>query len=299
MHERDFIGYGRNPIDPEWPGGARLAVNFVINVEEGSEPSISDGDGYTEAGLTEAGVSPVPRGDRDLAAESMFEYGSRVGYWRLYRLFLKHEIPVTAFACGQALARNSEIAASIGEANWDICAHGLRWVEHYKLAADEERRQIHAAVEQILETTGIRPEGWYCRYGPSVNTRRLVIEEGGFSYDSDAYNDELPYWVQHAGGHHLVVPYSLVNNDTKFPRLGVGTGAQFFEQLREAFDVLYEEGEERPRMMSIGLHSRIAGHPGRSSGLAQFLAHVRGHEHVWVTRRSDIARHWRERHPPA
>ena len=292
MHDRDFVGYGRNPPNPQWPGGARLAINFVINIEEGSEPSMVDGDGYTETNLTEAPVSPVPHGQRDLAAESMFEYGARVGYWRLYQLFRERKIPVTPFACALALERNPEIAASIGEAGWDICAHGLRWVEHFKLDEEEERRQIKAAVQRIQTATGEQPQGWYCRYGPSENTRRLLIEIGGFSYDSDAYNDELPYWVEHSTGQHLIVPYSLTHNDTKFPRGSFGTGSEFFEFLRDGFDVLYAEGAEHPKMMSIGLHSRVAGHPARSAGLMRFLDYVNSHREVWITRRADIARHW-------
>jgi allantoinase len=298
MHERDLVGYGRNPPNPEWPGQARLAVNFVINIEEGAEPSIPDGDGKSEAGLTEVPSSPVPTGTRDLAAESMFEYGSRVGYWRLVRAFEERGLPVTAFACAQALERNPDIAASISQLGWDICAHGLRWVEHYKLDIDDERQQIASAVTRIESAAGIRPSGWYCRYGPSVNTRALLLEHGGFAYDSDAYNDELPYWIKGAGYSHLIVPYSLTHNDTKFPRLAVGTGAQFFEYLREAFDVLYEEGRTQPKMMSIGLHSRVIGHPGRSSGLTRFLDYVAEHDEVWITRRIDIAEHWETTHPP-
>ena len=228
MHPRDFIGYGRNPPDPRWPAGARLAVNFVVNIEEGAEPSIDDGDGYTEAGLTEVPASPVPRGQRDLAAESMFEYGSRVGFWRLYRLFEERALPVTGFACALALERNPEIAAAVAASGWDLCAHGLRWVEHFRLEEADERAQIAAAARRIEAATGIAPAGWYCRYGPGPNTRRLIIEHGGFEYDSDAYNDELPYWVEIAGRTHLVVPYSLYSNDTKFPRLAVGTGSEFF-----------------------------------------------------------------------
>ena len=299
MHERDFKGYGRHPPDPKWPNGARVAVNFVINIEEGSEPSIPDGDDHSETNLTEVPASPVPRGNRDLAAESMFEYGSRVGYWRIFRLFEERALPVTAFACALALERNEEIAASIGEADWDICAHGLRWVEHYKLEVSEERRQINDAVRRIEAVAGLRPDGWYCRYGPSLNTRALVIEEGGFLYDSDAYNDELPYWRSHSGGQHLVVPYTLVNNDTKFPRLTVGTSAEFFEHLKDAFSVLYDEGLRHPKMMSIGLHPRVVGHPARSAGLARFLDYLARFDDVWITRRGDIARHWHLRHRPA
>ncbi|MCP5149622.1 MAG: allantoinase PuuE [Ectothiorhodospiraceae bacterium] len=295
---RDFVGYGRNPPDPRWPGGARLALNFVINVEEGSEASIADGDGFTEARLTEVPASPVPHGERDLGAESMFEYGSRVGFWRLHRLFRERDMPVTPFVCARALERNPAIAAAIRDAGWDICGHGLRWVEHYRLDEDEERRQIHEAVASIERSVGRRPLGWYCRYAPSVNTRRLLAEEGGFLYDSDAYNDELPYWVQVDGGPHLVVPYTLTHNDTQIARGPIGTGREFFRYLREAFDMLLAEGRRAPRMMSVGLHQRIVGHPGRASGLARFLDHVAGQDGVWVAARADIARHWHETFPP-
>ena len=196
---RDLVGYGPRPPDPRWPDGARLALNFVINYEEGSEPSIEDGDGLSEARLTETAQSPVPRGERDLAAESMFEYGSRVGFWRLKRLFDERELPFTLFACALALERNPAAAAVVREDGIDVCCHGWRWVEAFRLTEDEEREQIRRAVASLERTVGRRPEGWYCRYGPSINTRRLLVEEGGFLYDSDAYNDELPYWVEVSG----------------------------------------------------------------------------------------------------
>lgn len=296
---RDFLGYGPQPPDPKWPGGARLALNFVINVEEGSEASILDGDARTESGLTEVPSSPVPGGQRDLAAESMFEYGSRVGFWRLARLFAERGLPLTWFACAVALERNSEIAAAIGQSGNDICAHGLRWEEHFRLAPEDERTRIRDAFDRITRATGISPSGWYCRYGPGTGTRRLVIEHGGFRYDSDAYNDELPWWHAHDGGHHLVVPYTLVNNDARFARLAIGTADDFHGNLRDAFDVLYAEGARSPKMMSVGLHPRIVGHPARSAGLARFLDHVLAHDDVWVTRRVDIAEHWHRLHSPA
>lgn len=296
--QRDFVGYGPEPPNPAWSQGARLALNFVINVEEGAEPSIADGDGYTESRLTEVSESPVAAGQRDLAAESMFEFGSRVGFWRLHRLFREREMPVTVFGCAVALERNPAIAEAVRRAGWDVCCHGLRWVEHYKLDEAEERRQIADAVARIEKAVGERPLGWYCRYGPSVNTRRLLVEEGGFVYDSDAYNDELPYWVRQSGRAHLVVPYSLTHNDAQFVRGRIANGREFFEFLRDAFDFLYAESETTPRMMSVGLHQRVVGHPGRASGLADFLDHVAGHEEVWVCRRVDLARHWRATFPP-
>ena len=294
---RDFVGYGARPPDPGWPGGARLALNFVINYEEGSEPSVEDGDGFTEARLTEVAQSPVPRGERDLAAESMFEYGSRVGFWRLKRLFDEREMAFTLFACALALERNPAVAETVREDGIDLCCHGWRWVEAFRLTEDEEREHIRRAVASLERTTGRRPEGWYCRYGPSVNTRRLLVEEGGFLYDSDAYNDELPYWADVGARPHLVVPYSLAHNDGKFAG-AVATGGQFFHLLRDAIDFLREEGRTSPRMMSIGLHLRLAGHPARASGLARLLDHVRACGDVWVTTRGAIARHWARRHPP-
>lgn len=296
---RDFRGYGAYPPAPDWPDGARLALNFVINIEEGSEPSLAQGDGFTESGLTEVPASPVPEGIRDLGAESMFEYGSRVGFWRLQRLFDEFEIPATAFACALALEKNPEIAQSIADSGWDVCAHGLRWIEHYRLSEDEERTQIADAVRRIEACSGVRPQGWYCRYAPSSNTRRLLVEHGGLKYDSDAYNDELPYWQSVNDRSHLVVPYSLAHNDTRFVRGAVSTGAQFFDYLREAFDYLYAEGASHPRMMSVGLHCRIAGHPGRASGVRRFVEHVAKHADVWICRREQIADHWRQLHPPS
>ena len=295
--ERDFVGYGPQPPDPQWPNEARLAINFVVNYEEGSEYSISDGDGRTEAGLTERGSSPVPVGQRDLAAESMFEYGSRVGFWRLRRLFRERELPFTIFACALALERNPAAAQAIREDRTDMCCHGWRWAEHYKLSETEEREQIARAVKSLGETTGERPRGWYCRYGPSVNTRRLLVEHGGFEYDSDSYNDELPYWVTVGDQPHLVIPYSLTNNDAKFAAGGLGNSAAFFEYLRDAFDFLYAEGRQAPKMMSVGLHMRLAGHPARAAGVARFLDHVGRHKDAWVCTRAAIARHWMEAHP--
>jgi putative urate catabolism protein len=296
-YPRDLVGYGANPPDPHWPGGARLAVNFVMNIEEGSEYSIPDGDGFSETGLTESPGSPNDPGSRDLAAESMFEYGSRVGFWRLNRLFREREMPVTYFACALAVERNPEMAAAITESGNDICCHGWRWIEHFKLSREEEREHIRKAVGSLKKTLGHRPLGWYCRHGPGEATRELLVEEGGFLYDSDAYNDELPYWTEVKGTPHLVVPYSLVHNDSKFSRGWLNTGQQFFEFIRDGFDMLYAEGATQPKMMSIGLHTRLIGHPARAAGLARLLDYIKGFEDVWVTGRLDIARHWRETHP--
>ncbi len=295
--DRDFVGYGAHPPDPRWPGGARLALNFVMNYEEGSEYSMMDRDGVSDAALTELSSAAVPRGDRDLAAESMFEYGSRVGFWRLMRLFAERGLPMTVFACALALERNAEAAAAIREAGHDICCHGWRWVEHFKLHEATEREHIRRAIESLRHTVGVRPLGWYCRYGPSVNTRRLVVEEGGFSYDSDSYADELPYWVAAEGRPQLVVPYTLTNNDLKWGTGNLGTGEDFFVALKESFDMLYEEGRTAPKMMSVGLHMRLVGHPGRASGLARFLDYVKARPDVWICRRLEIAEHWRAVHP--
>jgi allantoinase len=298
---RDLVGYADRPPKAEWPGGARVAVNIVVNYEEGSECTVLGGDGRNEIGLAESPGGRALPGKRDIAYETMYEYGSRVGFWRLFRLFRERGIPATIFGCAQALELNPRVAEAIAEADFDVCSHGWRWIEHFKLDEAEEREHIERAIESIRRTTGERPLGWYCRYAPSENTRRLLVEEGGFLYDSDAYNDELPYWVTVLGKRHLVVPYTLDANDTKFvlPGGGIGTGDDFFTYLRATFDQLYEEGEETPRMMSIGLHCRIAGRPGRAHGLAKFLDYLAGRDKVWICRRIDIARHWIERHPAA
>ena len=295
--KRDFVGYADNPPDPQWPGDAKLAVNFVMNYEEGSEPSVQDGEGYTEHGLTEAmGISQVKSG-RDLAAEGMFEYGSRVGFWRLMRLFEERGLPLTVFGCALALERNPRAAAAIRAAGHDVCSHGWRWVKHWELPEAEEREHIAKAVASLERTVGHRPDGWYCRYGPSVNTRRLLTEHGGFLYDSDYYGEELPFWVTVAGEGHLVVPYSLTNNDGKYAGW-MGTSDQWFSYIRDAFDMLWEEGAKgQPKMMSIGLHMRLVGHPARAMGLKRLLDHIASKPGTWVTRRADIARHWIAQHP--
>lgn len=293
---RDFRGYGAKPPDPRWPDGARLAVNFVINYEEGSEPSFALGDGVTETGLTEShGLNQLKSG-RDLAAEGMFEYGSRVGFWRLHRLFQERGLPLTIFGCGLALEANPEASAAIREAGYDICSHGWRWVKHFELDEATEREHIARAVASIERMTGRKPEGWYCRYGPSENTRRLVVEHGGFLYDSDYYGDELPFWVTVEGRPQLVVPYSLTNNDGKYAGW-VGTSDEWFAFIRDAFDMLYEEGAKTPKMMSVGLHMRLIGHPARAAGLQRLLDHMLTRRDVWITRRADIARHWIATHP--
>ncbi len=295
--KRDFIGYGANPPDPHWPKGAKLAVNFVMNYEEGSEPSMQDGEGHTETGLTEAhGLNQLSSG-RDLAAEGMFEYGSRVGFWRLMRLFQERGLPMTIFGCALALERNPQAAAAIRDAGFDVCSHGWRWIKHYELTEAEERDHIARAVTSLEKMVGHKPEGWYCRYGPSVNTRRLVVEHGGFLYDSDSYADELPFWLTVDGKKQLVVPYSITNNDGKYAGW-MGTSDQWSSFICDAFDMLYDEGRRgQPKMMSIGLHMRLIGHPARAVGLRRVLDHIQKHRDVWVAKRVDIAKHWIATHP--
>lgn len=296
-YSRDLIGYGRNPPNPLWPGGARLAINFVINYEEGSEYSIQDGDKRSEASLTEVGAYDPKIAGRDLAAESMFEYGTRVGFWRVMRIFEQRRLPMTVFGCALALQRHPAACKAIAQSGFDVCCHGWRWINQYDLNEEEEREHIRRAVASLREQLGERPYGWYCRYGPSLNTRRLLVEEGGFLYDSDAYNDELPYWVDVGGKEHLVVPYTLSENDAKFG-LGVfATSEDFYTYLKDCFDVLYREGGEQPKMMSVGLHLRLIGHPARAAGLERFLDYISAHDGVWICRRLDIANHWIKCHP--
>jgi allantoinase len=293
---RDLVGYGPNPPDPKWPGGARVAVNFVMNYEEGSEPSMQDGEGYTETGLTESSSSSIGLKGRDLAGESMFEFGSRVGFWRIMRAFQERGLPLTVFGCALALERNALAAEAISKSGFDVCCHGWRWVRHFQLSEAEEREHIQKAVKSLKQTVGDRPAGWYCRYGPSVNTRRLLVEEGGFTYDSDYYGEELPFWQTVEGKPHLVVPYSLTNNDGKYAA-GMTHADQWFGLVRDAFDVLHHEGAMAPKMMSVGLHMRLTGHPARAAGLERLLDHMMQRRDVWITRRRDIARHWIATHP--
>ncbi|MGI9628078.1 MAG: polysaccharide deacetylase family protein [Longimicrobiales bacterium] len=295
---RDFVGYGQSPPDIRWPGGARLAVNFVLNYEEGSEYSMGDGDGRSDAALSEVAQPRVPKGDRDLGAESMFEYGSRVGFWRLYRLFQDRGLPLTIFASALALERNPAAAQAVAESDWDVVCHGRRWIEHYLLDEATERDEIARAYDSIHQLVGRAPEGWYCRYAPSTATRRLLVEHGGFTYDSDAYNDELPYWVQVGEEAHLIVPYSLVTNDAKLVGGPLVTGRAFGDFLIDAFEVLVSEAEVHPRMMSVGMHARILGQPARIVGLKAFLDHIQDRDDAWICRRGDLAAHWRTVVPP-
>ena len=298
-YPRDMIGYGQTPPDPNWPGGARLAVQFVINYEEGGENCILHGDAASEAFLSEmVGAQPWP-GERHMSMESIYEYGSRVGFWRLHRLFTERRIPVTVFAVGMAMARNPEAAQAMVEADWEIASHGYRWIDYRDVPEDVEREHIRLALDAIRQACGAVPVGWYTGR-TSVNTRRLIVEHGGFAYDADSYADELPYWDHSHGKPHLVVPYTLDANDMRFgtPQ-GFNSGDQFFAYLRDAFDTLYAEGAEAPKMLSVGLHCRLVGRPGRAAALARFLDHVQRHAGVWVCRRIDIARHWQANFPPA
>ncbi len=299
-YPRDLIGYGENPPDPRWPGGARIAVQIVMNYEEGSEYSIPDGDEHSETYLTEVPGASLGPNQRDLIVESVYEYGSRAGFWRLMRIFKERNIPITVFGAALALERNPEAARAIRDAGYEVCSHGWRWVGFQDMGEEQERAEMKRAVESIERTIGERPYGWYCRYAPSENTRRLVVEEGGFLYDSNSYDDDLPYWVKVSGKNHLVIPYTLDVNDMKFSvPPGFTAPSGYFEYMKDTFDVLYREGKTQPKMMSVGLHTRLAGRPGRAAALARFLDYVLDHKRVWVCRRIDIARHWIAEHPPA
>jgi allantoinase len=296
---RDMIGYGATPPDPKWPGGARLAVQIVMNYEEGSENSIPDGDGVSETYLTEVPGASLGPGKRDLIVESIYEYGSRAGFWRLMRIFTERNIAVTVFGAALALERNPHAARAIRDAGYEVCSHGYRWVGFQSMSEAQEREEMRKAVASIERMIGERPYGWYCRYAPSENTRRLVVEEGGFLYDADAYNDDLPYWTKVGERDHLVIPYTLDVNDMKFSVApGFTSPSGYFEYMRDTFDLLYREGATQPKMMSVGLHTRLAGRPGRAAALERFLDHVHKHDGVWICRRVDIARHWIANHPP-
>jgi len=292
LYPRDLHGYGRNPPDPHWPGGARVAVQFVVNFEEGGENNILHGDRASEAFLTDVlGAQPWP-GRRHPNIESMFEYGSRAGFWRLWRMFGERKLPATVFGVATALKRNPEVVAAMKEAGWDIASHSLRWVEHKDMSEADERREIAEAIRVHTEATGARPLGWYTGRS-SINTLRLVMEAGGFLYSSDSYADDLPYWIKGSAGPHLIIPYTLDANDMRFVNAqGFGGGDEFYTYLKDSFDVLYAEGATSPKMMSVGLHCRLAGRPGRAAALMRFLDYVQKHERVWVPTRLAIAQHW-------
>ena len=296
-YPRDLVGYGANPPHANWPEGARLALSFVLNYEEGGEACVLDGDPAAEAYLQEVPGIPPLAGQRNLSVESIYEYGARAGFWRIRRLFVERDLTLTVYAVGQALERNPEAARAMVEAGFEVASHGWRWIDYQNVPEAEERAHIQRAIEAIERATGQRPVGWYTgRVGP--NTRRLVAEAGDFLYDSDSYADDLPYWLTVAGRPHLVIPYTLDNNDMKFGLLnGFNHGEEFFQYLRDAFDVLYEEGAREPKMMSVGLHCRLVGRPGRAAALTRFLDYARSHDAVWITTRAEIARHWHANHP--
>lgn len=299
-YPRDLIGYGRHTPDPKWPGGANVAVQFVINYEEGGESCILDGDPGSENLLSEiVGAASWP-GQRNLNMESIYEYGSRAGFWRLHRMFTRLNVPVTVYGVTLAMARNPEAVAAMNEAGWEIASHGYRWLEYKDFPKDLERQHILDAVKLHTEVAGERPYGMY-QGKPSDNTLNLVMEEGGFLYSSDNYSDDLPFWVpDHHGKPFLIIPYTLETNDMRFATpQGFNSGDQFFTYLKDAFDTLYQEGEDgAPKMMSVGLHCRLVGRPGRAMALKRFLDYVLSHEKVWVPTRLDIAKHWHSHHKP-
>jgi putative urate catabolism protein len=297
MYPRDLAGYGRNPPDAHWPNDARLAVQFVINFEEGGEHSILHGDRHSEAFLAEEPTATL-HNVRNLGVESQYEYGSRAGWWRLYRMFTERNIPVTIFGITKALERNPAAVAAMKEANFEIASHGLRWIHYAEMQEEEEAAHIAEAMRIHTEVTGTRPTGWYTGR-MSVNTRRLLVRAGGLIYDADSFSDDLPYWVKVEGQDHLVVPYTLDNNDVRYVNSYGYQSLSFSAYLIQAFEFLRREGVRKPKMMSIGLHTRLVGRPGRAADLERFLDHVVAAPDVWTTRRIDIAEHWRAAHPPS
>jgi putative urate catabolism protein len=294
-YPRDLAGYGGNPPDPQWPGGAKLAVQFVINYEEGGEHSVLHGDTHSEAFLTEEPTLAF-RNIRNINVESQYEYGSRVGWWRLHRMFTERNLPVTVFGIASSLQKNPDAVAAMKASGFEIACHGLRWIQYAEMPEEHEAAQIAEAIRIHTDVTGERPTGWYTGR-MSVNTRRLLARAGGFVYDADSFADDLPYWVDVEGSDHLVVPYTLDNNDGRYVNTYGFQSQSFSAYLTQAFDFLCREGARTPRMMSIGLHTRLVGRPGRAADLERFLDHVAAAKDVWVTRRIDIANHWRTVHP--
>jgi putative urate catabolism protein len=293
---RDLVGYGAQPPDPHWPDDARLALSFVLNYEEGGERTPLEGDAEAETFLHEVVGGEAAPGRRNPNSESMFEFGSRAGFWRVHRIFTRHGLPLTVYAVGQAVEHNPQAARAMVDAGWEVASHGWRWIDYASVSEEEERAHVQRAIDAIEGACGRRPVGWYTGR-VSENTRRLVVEAGGFLYDSDSYADELPYWLDVEGRDHLVIPYTLEANDFKFLQPnGFVTANDFLEYLVDTFEQLHEEGG---RMMSVGLHCRIVGRPGRARALDRFLAHVQERGGAWVTTREQIARHWRAQHPPS
>ncbi len=299
-YPRDLKGYGEHPPHPRWPNNAKIALSFVLNYEEGGERCVLHGDKESEAFLSEIpGAQPLT-GVRHMSMESIYEYGSRAGVWRVLRLFRQQEVPLTIFAVGMAVERHPDVIKAMMADGHEICSHGYRWIDYQYVREDDERADMQKAITAIESVTGERPLGWYTgRTGP--NTRKLVAEEGGFLYDSDAYDDDLPYWHEEGtqpGKPQLVIPYALDTNDMRFSTSqGFNSGEQFFQYLKDSFDVLYEEGQDAPKMLSIGLHCRLVGRPGRLAALKRFVEYVKQHDDVWMTRRIDIAEHWHTHHP--
>ncbi|MGE0054691.1 MAG: polysaccharide deacetylase family protein [Hyphomicrobium sp.] len=298
MAQRDLIGYGRTPPHARWPGKARVAVQFVLNIEEGAESSILNEDAQSEAYLHELPGRPARAGERDLSVEGMYEYGSRAGVWRILDLFQSHRVPLTAFVAGRALEQTPQIGQALRDAGHEVAGHGYRWMDYWQIPEATEREHIHRTFEVIERVCGERPVGWYTGR-VSGNTRRLLREHGGLLYDSDAYNDDLPYWLP-GSPPHLVIPYTLVANDIRYLlQNGSSCADDFYNVLKDTFDYLWREGATFPKMMSIGLHSRISGHPGRTVAISRFIDYVTQHDQVWLCRRMEIARHWLAEHPPS
>ncbi len=297
-YPRNMRGHGATPPNPQWPNGAHIAVQFVLNYEEGGENCVLHGDKSSEAFLSEIVGAAAWENQRHWNMESIYEYGARAGFWRLHRLFTQKQVPVTVYGVATALARSPEQVAAMQDADWEIASHGLKWIEYKDFSAEDEREHMHAAIALHEEITGARPTGWYTGRC-SVNTVDLATEEGGFTYLSDTYDDDLPYWREHWGRAQLIVPYTLDCNDMRFATpQGFNSGDQFFAYLRDSFDTLYAEGKEgAPKMMSIGLHCRLVGRPGRIAALKKFIEYVQSHENVWIAKRIDIAEHWIKTHP--
>ena len=297
-YPRDMLGYAGHPPQANWPSSARLAVQIVLNFEEGAENNILHGDSGSETFLSEI-INAESFSQRHMSMESLYEYGSRAGFWRLHDLFNDMSIPITVFGVGMAMERNAPAVEAMLRANWDIASHAYRWISHQEMPLDEERQQISLAFETHQRITGSPPLGWYTGRD-SPNTRKLLLEQGGLLYDSDSYADDLPFW--HTGGErpHLIIPYTLDTNDMRFATpQGFNSGQQFFTYLKDAFDQLYQEGARAPKMLNIGLHCRIAGRPGRTRALRRFLEYMLEHQDVWICRRIDIAQHWHAYHSPS
>lgn len=295
-YPRDMVGYGAKKLKVKWPNNARIALQIVLNYEEGAENCVLHGDKYSEVFLSEIiGAQPVKA--RHISMESLYEYGSRSGFWRLHKLFQEKKIPITIFGVGMALEKNPEICKAIKDANYEVASHGWRWIDYQSVKKSEEKKHMKLVIKRIKEIFGERPLGWYTgRCSP--NTRDLVFDEGGFLYDSDSYSDDLPYWEIRKKKKQLIIPYTLDNNDMRFvANQGFNTGDHFFTYLKDSFDALYEEGKTNPKMMSVGLHCRLVGRPGRIQSLKRFLEYVLSHEDVWICKRIDIAKHWIKNYP--